>query len=489
MRTMRSTYHRVEPLLAVLAAALAALLLAAGFARGATATARVSGTSVPALEITGAGYGHGVGMSQEGALGYAEHGWSYEQILAHYYRRSAIGQAPAGSVVRVLIKGRVHRIALETYVRGVVSAEVPSSWPLAALEAQAVASRTYALTAHAGGSRFDVYADTRSQVYRGVAAHTPQTNAAVAATAGQIVTYQGRPVTTYFFASSGGMTESVQNAFLGSEPQPWLRAVADPYDGGPLHTWEMSISFATASARLAGLVRGSFRGIEVTKRGVSPRIVAASVLGSTGATAVSGTELAARLGLYDTWAYFSVRTARGITREPDVSGQPPGTSTATSAEPPAAEATATTPTGPQGGAEAPGSSDATHAGGVSAVAASYPVGAASRGTREQIAWVRRAASNFVADELSGNGAGACSILYAPLQATRHRRTCAQRWNAKLAGMLREPGGRARLRADAGAIPHAVVVVHGNWASIDLPTPLMSGASRLLWTSNCWMLDS
>ncbi len=80
---------------------------------------------------------------------------------------------------------------LERYVRGVVAAEMPSSWPLAALEAQAIASRTYALTDHAGGSRFDVYSDTRSQVYLGHAAETAATNAAVAATAGQIVDLRG----------------------------------------------------------------------------------------------------------------------------------------------------------------------------------------------------------------------------------------------------------------------------------------------------------
>jgi hypothetical protein len=120
---------------------------------------------------------------------------------------------------------------------------------------------------------------------------------------------------------------------------------------------------------------------------------------------------------------------------------------------------------------------------------SHAAGATSRGTREQVAWVRRAASNFVAAELSGNGAGACSILYAPLTATQHHRTCAQRWDAKLSSMLREPGARTHLREDARAIPRAVVVVHGHSASIDLPTPLMNGTSRLLWSSNCWMLDS
>jgi X-X-X-Leu-X-X-Gly heptad repeat protein len=122
-------------------------------------------------------------------------------------------------------------------------------------------------------------------------------------------------------------------------------------------------------------------------------------------------------------------------------------------------------------------------------ATSYTSAATSYGTREQIAWVRRAASNFVAAELSENGAGACSILYAPLTASEHHRTCAQRWDAKLSTMLHEPGARARLREDARAIPSAVVVVHGNSASIDLPTPLMSGTSRLLWSSNCWMLDN
>ncbi|MFI4993580.1 MAG: hypothetical protein ACHQCH_08205 [Solirubrobacterales bacterium] len=115
-------------------------------------------------------------------------------------------------------------------------------------------------------------------------------------------------------------------------------------------------------------------------------------------------------------------------------------------------------------------------------------GAHSVGSREQIAWVRRAASNFVTAELSGNGASACGILNAPLRATRHNRTCAQRWNAKLSKLLREPQGRARLRAQRRAIGSAVVIVHGYVASLDLPTPLMSGPNHFLWTENCWMLE-
>lgn len=126
-----------------------------------------------------------------------------------------------------------------------------------------------------------------------------------------------------------------------------------------------------------------------------------------------------------------------------------------------------------------------------AAALAAPAGASaarSFGSHAQVAWVRRAASNFVSAELSANGAGACAILNAPLRATRGHRTCAQRWDAKLRALLREPGGRASLHGDARAIASARVVVGGYQATIDLPSPLMAGASRFVWNENCWMLS-
>lgn len=337
-----------------LACALASLALALGAAPAAAST----------LVVEGAGDGHGVGMSQDGALGYAEHGWSDGEILAHYYTGTTLGQARADSAVKVLEGATVVKVALERYVRGVVAAEMPASWPMAALEAQAIAARTYALTADAGGGRFDVYSDTRSQVYAGAAAETAATNAAVAATAGQIVEYQGRPAATYYFASSGGMTEDNENSFLGSAPEPWLRAVPDAYETSASR-WRVSMSFATAAERLAGLVKGSLRGIEVLRRGASPRIVAAEVLGSRGNSPVSGPELAARLGLESAWAYFSVGTGAGVAREPDLSGQAPFTPRPPEA-PPAVSSTPAPPSSaasPQGGTQAPSATAATSASG------------------------------------------------------------------------------------------------------------------------------
>jgi stage II sporulation protein D len=359
---------------------LAAVLLLAG----STAAAQAAST----FYIRGGGDGHGIGMSQYGAYGYALHGADYKAILAHYYQGTALATTNPGQTVRVLLAtgrasfsgassvsgsatrltpaatytvkaagakltittsaGRpvgtfaapltvaapgpltvpglgsyrgslqfspaaggvqtVDAVGLDDYVRGVVAAEMPSSWATAALEAQAVAARTYAITTTVGGSGYDLYSDTRSQMYGGVKAETPSTNAAVAATGGQIVTYGGKPAVTYFFASSGGYTESIQNVWTGATPEPWLRGVPDPYDNAghnPYHSWGSQMSLAAAARKLGRLVKGSLVGIAVTRHGVSPRIVQAQVVGTRGTTTVSGTQVQAVFGLDDTWASFT----------------------------------------------------------------------------------------------------------------------------------------------------------------------------------------
>jgi stage II sporulation protein D len=71
------------------------------------------------------------------------------------------------------------------------------------------------------------------------------------------------------------------------------------------------MTLGSAQARLGGLVKGSFRGIKVVKRGASPRVLQADVVGTRGRTRVSGATLRSRLGLYDTWAsYTSIATRK-----------------------------------------------------------------------------------------------------------------------------------------------------------------------------------
>jgi stage II sporulation protein D len=221
--------------------------------------------------------------------------------------RGALEFRPTGS-------GRLETIdavGLDDYVRGVVAAEMPSSWPMQALEAQAVAARTYAITTDAGGSDFEQYSDTRSQVYGGVGAETPRSDRAVAATRGQVVTYDGHPAVTYFFSSSGGYTEDNENVWPGSTPEPWLRGVPDPHDGAgrnPYHRWMIELTGARAASKLHSLLDGALVGIAVLGRGVSPRVTDAEVLSTGGTRAVTGTGLEQLLGLYSTWASFTTIT-------------------------------------------------------------------------------------------------------------------------------------------------------------------------------------
>ncbi|HEY2602407.1 MAG TPA: SpoIID/LytB domain-containing protein [Thermoleophilaceae bacterium] len=376
--------------------------------------------------IRGAGFGHGIGMSQYGAYGYAQHGYSYQQILAHYYQGTNLSKAGSADV-RVLLetgsrtatfsgatdggghklnpsktykvklnglsgeilfdpKGKqlghfdtplditsstvplrlggramngvngghyhgalefrpspfsglavVNVVSLDDYVQGVVPGEMPTSWAPAALQAQAVAARSYALATDAGGPVFDQYPDTRSQVYKGADAEVASSNAAVSATADQVLRYQGQVAATYFFSTSGGHTEDVQNVFYGAKPEPYLTGVSDPYDNiSPKHRWTISTTTARLQRRLGSLVHGKLRGIKVLQRGVSPRIVWAGVVGSRGTTRVRGVTLRNELGLDDTWASFS----RFSTKQKP--GKPP-TSTPT---------TPTTPGTPGGGVQA-----------------------------------------------------------------------------------------------------------------------------------------
>src|SRR5256714_1024314 len=234
----------------------------------------------------GAGFGHGIGMSQYGAQGFAQHGWGYKRILTHYYSHTKIGRASTRNV----------RVLLRSGGGGVVVSHV---------------SR--------GGSLFDQYSDTRSQVYLGMAAEQRSTNAAAHATAGQVVLYHRRVATTYYFSTSGGRTENIENVWYGSPRTPYLRGVKDPYDGGSArHRWQFRFSASALDSRLGAQCPGSFRRIKILKRGYSPRVVRAQVICSRGRVRASGQTLRSELGLYDTW--FTVTRAPSKASRKSASG-------------------------------------------------------------------------------------------------------------------------------------------------------------------------
>jgi stage II sporulation protein D len=233
------------------------------------------------------------------------------------------GTASSGGVIRIggqgLYRGRlrakasggglliINLVGLDAYVRGVVANEMPSSWPQPALRAQAVAARSYALATGSGGS-FDVYDDTRSQVYGGKSSETAATDKACRHTSDRVVRYRKHVATTYFSSSSGGQTESVQFGFPGADPVPYLKSVNDPYDGiSPDHTWKVRYRQSGIESKLSGLFSGRLRKIKVLKRGDSPRIVTARIVGSHGSSKISGPGLQTRLNLKSTWMRFRKR--------------------------------------------------------------------------------------------------------------------------------------------------------------------------------------
>jgi stage II sporulation protein D len=197
----------------------------------------------------------------------------------------------------------VNALALEQYVKGVMPNEVPASWPVEELKAQAVAVRSIALTGGVDGNGFDLYDDTRSQVYEGLESEEPQTNEAVNVTRGQVVTYGGEVAQTFYSACSGGHTESVVNVF--GTAIPYLVGVPDPYDHYcPLHKWTLRFTGPEISSRLGAYLKGRLKQVVITKRGVSPRIVEAKLIGTGGVSTVTGEQLEVALGGYDTWMSF-----------------------------------------------------------------------------------------------------------------------------------------------------------------------------------------
>lgn len=210
-------------------------------------------------------------------------------------------------------RGRVsviNNVDLEQYLPGVVPVEMPASWAPQALRAQAIAARSYAMATRRVTGDFDMYADERSQVYRGLAAEDARTTAAVTSTAGLVAMYRGRVATTFFSSTSGGRTEHVENVFIGSTPVPYLVSVDDArYDAiSPRHVWtgtDVPTFTDSQLARRLG-VRRPVRAVRIIARGASGRAVKVRIVTRAGAVKImSGPQVRTALGLRSSW--FEVR--------------------------------------------------------------------------------------------------------------------------------------------------------------------------------------
>jgi len=192
----------------------------------------------------------------------------------------------------------LNELDLESYLYGVVPAEMPFDWPLEALKAQAVASRTYALKRiHEGSSSdlpYDINTTVSDQVYRGYEAEKESANQAVDATRGEVLTYQGELITAAFHSCSGGYTENNENVWKGIAV-PYLRGVPSPgEEGSKYFQWSRTVTVSAMTQKIEELKKvalGQITGLEVLERGVSGRIKTLNVIGTTGTCTISGEEL------------------------------------------------------------------------------------------------------------------------------------------------------------------------------------------------------
>ncbi|URR34854.1 SpoIID/LytB domain-containing protein [Thermosynechococcus sp. HN-54] len=195
----------------------------------------------------------------------------------------------------------INLVDVEDYLPSVVGKEMYPSWPLEALKAQAVASRSFVLfrrdrERRRPGSLFDVGATVTHQVYPGVSSETANTLAAVDATRGQVLTYNGQIIEAVFHASSGGHTENAEHVW--QNPVPYLRGTPDFDQVSPNFQWTVRFTAAQLQQRLPGIgTIVGFRPLQLTPQG---RVMAVEVVGTAGSRTISGSELRRVLGLHST---------------------------------------------------------------------------------------------------------------------------------------------------------------------------------------------
>jgi SpoIID/LytB domain protein len=201
----------------------------------------------------------------------------------------------------------VNQLGIDDYLRGVVPVEMPASWPVEALKAQAIVARSWTVkhlrstTAYT----YDVYDDSRSQVYRGVKGENAGVSALIDAQPGAVLHYGTGVVNAFYCSAAGGWTENNEDAFvpasgvISSSPLPYLRGRDDraangaAYDAAaPGFAWQTSsLTHAQLNAILSADARtsvGTVTKLDLTHRGASGRLYRVVIYGTSGTKTVSG---------------------------------------------------------------------------------------------------------------------------------------------------------------------------------------------------------
>jgi len=193
----------------------------------------------------------------------------------------------------------VNVLGIEKYLSSVVGSEMPTKWPIEALKAQAIASRTYALK-QKGNNLFDIDSTQKNQVYNGLESRTYKTIRAVKSTRSLVLTYKNKLINALFHSSSGGMTENSQDVWKNK--YPYLSSVKDFDKKNPKFRWQKKFS----SNELTNLFPkiGGLRDIEILDITSTGRVKNVKLIGANGSDKMSGVVLRKRLGLNSNFVRF-----------------------------------------------------------------------------------------------------------------------------------------------------------------------------------------
>lgn len=194
--------------------------------------------------------------------------------------------------LRAISGDTVNIVGLEDYLKGVVPQEVPATWRPEAVQAQAIAARTYA--AHERrqplAQHYQLCDTSQCQAYGGYSAEHAASNAAIAATARQILTYGGKPAFAQYSASNGGQTAAGSFPYLAAKPDPFDKA---------FRGWTDSVTAAEIEKAYPAI--GTFQGAAIDKRDGKGqwggRVLTITLTGSNTSTTISGETFRAVFGL------------------------------------------------------------------------------------------------------------------------------------------------------------------------------------------------
>jgi len=193
----------------------------------------------------------------------------------------------------------VNVLGIEKYLSSVVGSEMPAKWPLEALKAQAIASRTYALK-QKGNSLYDIDSTNKNQVYSGLEARTYKTARAVTSTRSLVLTYKNKLINSLFHSSSAGMTENSENVW--GNKYPYLSSVEDFDQTNPKLRWEKRFSNEQLQKLFPRI--GGIRQIQILNITNTGRVKNVKIFGDYGSDQISGVDIRKRMNLRSTFVRF-----------------------------------------------------------------------------------------------------------------------------------------------------------------------------------------